>query len=402
MKRFSILVKLLVVIAIIGGLLWRYIALSEYTDIRWVYQSSPIYRNLYVREAAVCKNMVLVSPVSVSPQGEYYPFINALDLMTGAPLWTATVGGHVMCIDEGVYVLDDHSKILRKLTYAGEVQKGVYVPVSIGRFFANTDLGIAVLEETGNVAIWNFSLTSSTSFSTPYSPYIDSMLVTDGRLLFWKTTLDGDYAVVSFDLTAGEIRWVKKMNVHKFYVMPYGEYLFVSGFEKFYVVDKYTGNIARSYSVAYYEPYIVASNNRILIPRDDWLDVFSKDDGLLVRVYRDSDMAFSAYSIAGSRIVNVDSDDGKAYACTLTEDLSCIDRKTWVFPESLVMGDKVYGTGVNFVVPVEGGWLVFLTYRTIPPRYINGYEIIFLDDEGVSPTNEWETPFGGPDADGRP
>ncbi len=401
MKYAKYIWTLLIIGLIINGF-FMFSVSSQDSGIVWVYQSPQKYRDLYLREAAVCGDIAIVSPMSVSSTGEFYPFTQAIDVQTGSVVWTASVGGHVMCTRDGIYLLDDFQHVVRYLSIWGHVQRERYVPVARGRFMAETNYGIAVLQSDGTVLLMGAGLTGGASITTLYPPTIGSMLVSDGQMLFWKTIVDDHYAIVGFDILHANVVWVKQINIHKSYMVPYDKYLFVSGFEKLYVIDKMSGNILRSYDVAYYEPYIVASDGKLLIPRKDWLDVFDKDNGLLVRVYKDSDMVFSAYSIAGSRVINVDSDAGKAYACTITSDLQCTGRKVWTFLENMIMGDKVYGTGLNFVVPVKDGWLVFLTYRTVPTRYINGYEVIFLEDKGVSPTNEWETPFGGPDGNGMP
>ena len=375
---------------------------SEDSGIGWVYQSSPTYRDLYLREAAVCGDIAFVSPVSVASDGEFYPFTQAIDVTTGSVMWTASVGGHIMCARDGLYLLDDYNSRIIYMSVWGNVENIRPVPILRGRMFARTNYGIAVLLKDGTVYLMGSGLTGGATITTSYPPVMGSTLVSDGDMLFWKTWQGDRYAIVGFNIAKTQVVWVRQLNVHKSYIVPYGKYLFVSGFEKLYVLSKQSGTVLRSYDVAYYEPYIVISHNKLLIPRKDWLDVFDTDNGLLVRVYKDSDMVFSAYSIAGSRVINVDSDAGRAYACTITPNLSCDDRSVWTFSDAIIMGDKVYGTGLNFVVPVKDGWLVFLTYRTIPVKYINGFEIIFLKDKGVSPTGEWETPFGGPDGDNMP
>ena len=402
MKRFYIGALLLLLVVTVVSLPLLAVVHSDEAGIRWYYSSSPLYRDLYLREGAVCHDMVIVSPVSVSSSGEFYPFTMALDTDTGTVVWTATVGGHVMCGDSGIYLLDDFHGTLYFLSWYGKVKSFRHIETIRGRMFARTSYGISVLSADGTVYLMGEGLSGGTSVKTDYAPLDGGMLVSSGDMLFWKTKVDNHYAIIGFDIPRASVKWVRKINIHKSYMAPYGKYLFVSGFEKLYVIDRKTGDILRSYDVAYYEPYIVISNGKLLIPRKDWLDVFSTEGGLLVRVYKDSDMVFSAYSIAGNRIINVDSENGRAYACTLTSDLGCHNRKMWVFSKDMIRGDKVYGTGLNFVVPIKDGWIVFLTYRTVPTKYINGFEIIRLDDKGVIPTGDWESPFGGADSDGMP
>ncbi len=391
-------VLLLIVVYALGSMN----VMSSTGDIAWVYQYPYRYRDLYIREAAVCGDMVLVSPVSVSSSGEFYPFTMSMNVDTSDIMWTASVGGHLMCGKSGFYVLDDYYGFLYYLSYWGKVQNKVYINVAKGRWLAKTDYGIAVLDKKGIVHLFGKALAGGFTASTSYPPVDGGMLVSDGNIIFWKTLLNDQTALVAFDILKSKVIWVKSLNIHKSYIAPYQHYLFVSGFEKLYVLDKETGDVIRSYDVAYYEPYMIISGDKLLIPRKNWLDVFSVNGGLLVRVYKDSDMVFSAYSMAGGRILNVDSDSGKAYACTLTSDFSCVNRKVWTFSDAMLMGDKVYGTGLNFVIPVKDGWLVFLTYRVVPAKYRMLFDVVTLYDKGVSPRGDWETPFGGADGDGMP